>query len=561
MCTSAKKTTVFWQCWTKESAMSPQAVRQAEDDRNAASRSAWVAVDAATVPAKLARELRDAWEGFVDGRVLDEGEDAGTPPIRDPIAESWLRSRDAGVDPHGRQSAPSLMELRGARALWDSHPLAIAGSLIEECMSVASVDADHLMVISDASGMLLSIRGDVTLRSRAADDMNFVEGALWSEAGAGTNAVGTALAADHAVQVFAAEHFTEPVQRWTCAAAPINDPNTGKLLGVIDLTGDMNSVHPHSLAVVVATARAVEQLLRAQMREADDRLRARYAALLGPASAGAALVTPSGRVLLDPRGELADLGAIPPGGGPLILGSGAEAMAEPVADADAFVVRSGAAGVRTAATGAHAVVLGTTSATRPHLSLRVLGEEPAAVVFEGVPLHLRPRHVELLTLLMLHRGRISADALCTELYGEAGHAGAVRVEMSRLRKLLPHAVEPGGYALTCEVDADIKRVRAALGRGAVAEAAAGYPGSLLPASSAPGIERARDELDRWLRQAVITSEDAEALWSWVSAPAGADDLLAWQRLLGALEYTDARRSLAAARTHALRRAEGGVAGL
>jgi hypothetical protein len=133
--------------------------------------------------------------------------------------------------------------------------------------------------------------------------------------------------------------------------------------------------------------------------------------------------------------------------------------------------------------------------------------------------------------------------------------------MSRLRKLLPHAFEPGGYALTCDVDADLMRVRAALGRGAVREAAAAYSGSLLPGSSAPGIERARDELDRWLRQAVLTSEDAEALWSWASAPAGAHDLLAWQRLLGALEYTDARRSLAVARTHALRQAAGGVADL
>ena len=85
----------------------------AEDEQRSTPRSAWVAVDAATIPAKLARELRDAWEGFVDGRTLDQTEDDGTPPIRHPIAESWVRSRDAGVDPHGRQIAPSLMELPG----------------------------------------------------------------------------------------------------------------------------------------------------------------------------------------------------------------------------------------------------------------------------------------------------------------------------------------------------------------------------------------------------------------------------------------------------------------
>ena len=52
-----------------------------------------------------------------------------------------------------------------------------------------------------------------------ADSMNFTEGALRSENGAGTNAIGTALAADHALQVFATERFVEVVQAWTCSAA------------------------------------------------------------------------------------------------------------------------------------------------------------------------------------------------------------------------------------------------------------------------------------------------------------------------------------------------------
>ena len=55
-----------------------------------------------------------------------------------------------------------------------------------------------------------------------------------------------------------------------------------------------------------------------------------------------------------------------------------------------------------------------------------------------------------------------------------------------------------------------------------------------------------------LRAEPLDDDDPDALWAWVSAPAGSDDLLAWQRLLSALEYTDARRSLAAARVGDLR---------
>jgi hypothetical protein len=500
--------------------------------------SPWIAVDGDTVPSKRARELRDAWEGFVDDRLQGDDEDPGIPQVRGPIADSWMRSREAGVDPSGRLPAKSVVELDGARALWDDHPLQAASSLIVQSIGETLLDSDNLIVVSDAEGMLLNIRGDTRLRNRAADEMNFVEGALWSESSAGTNAVGTAVAAGHAVQVFAAEHFTEPVQRWTCSAAPVMDPDSGRLVGIIDLTGDISVVNPLSLAVVVATARAVEEVLRGQLHERDDRLRARYGQLLGPASAGAALVTGTGRILLDPghRWTQVALKAIPAGGGVLALPSGVEAFAEPVAEEDVYVVRRNRPSSRPG---------------RSCLELRILGDEPE-VSLDGAAVHLRPRHVEMLAILALHRGHLNADVMCAELYGDDGHPSSIRVEMSRLRRQLPDMLQSGGYRLIGAVDCDVRRVRALLDRGEIREAAEAYPGALLPDSVAPGIEREREELDGWLRQAVITSDDADALWAWVRSPSGASDLLAWQRLLAALDYTDPRRSRAVARTRALR---------
>jgi hypothetical protein len=504
--------------------------------------SPWVAVDIDTVPSKRARELRDAWEDFVDDRLQGDDEDPGTPDVRGPIADSWRRSREAGVDPSGRLPAVSVVELTGARAMWDEHPLRAASPLIEQCMAETLLDADNLLVISDADGMLLSIKGDTNLRNRAADDMNFVEGALWSEPSAGTNAIGTALAATHAVQVFAAEHFTEPVQRWTCSAAPVMDPDTGQMIGIIDLTGDFSVVNPLSLAVVVATARAVEEQLRGQLHERDDRLRTRYGELLGPASAGAALVTGTGRILLDPgqRWRRVALKAIPAGGGVLLLPSGIEAIAEPVADDDVYVVRENSQNKRA-------------RPARPRLELRVLGDEPPEVRLDGAEVHLRPRHVEMLTIIALHRGHLNAELMCAELYGDDGHPASVRVEMSRLRRLLPDTLESDGYRLKGPVASDVRRVRALLDRGAIRDAAEAYSGPLLPGSVAPCIERLRDELEGWMRQAVITSDDADALWAWVRSSSGASDLTAWQRLLAAVDYTDPRRSQAVARTRALRR--------
>src|ERR671931_1643378 len=228
----------------------------------------WLAIDASTVPAVRARELRHAWELF-----LGDGELAA---VRDPIAASWQRSHAAGVDPSGRRLAPVVADEDESSARWEMHPLGRVAPLIRDSLQAVARESGHVVVVSDADGMLLWIDGDARVRLDAADSMNFVEGALWSEGGAGTNAIGTALAADHAVQVHAAEHFSEVVHAWTCSAAPVHDPEDGRLLGVIDLTGLMPTVHPQSLAAVVAAARAVEADLRVRVQVRDARLRVRY---------------------------------------------------------------------------------------------------------------------------------------------------------------------------------------------------------------------------------------------------------------------------------------------
>src|ERR1700761_2484571 len=256
----------------------------------------WLAIDVATAPIVRARELRRAWERFVvdphpEGGCADDGS------VRAPIADSWRRSAAAGVDPSGLRIAPVVADADEASARWEIHPLAEMAPLIRSCLAATADESQHLIVVSDAHGVLLWVEGNATVRLRAADSMNFAEGSLWSEGGAGTNAIGTAIAAEHAVQVFASEHFNEVVQRWTCAAAPVHDPDTGQLIGVIDLTGEMRTVHPHSMAVATATAQAVEAQLRCEMLDRDARLLARHGDRLLSGADHRALVAPSGRVI------------------------------------------------------------------------------------------------------------------------------------------------------------------------------------------------------------------------------------------------------------------------
>lgn len=211
----------------------------------------WVALAADTDPGTRIGQLRRAHEVFTTAGRLER-------PVRPVVGESWRRSARARVSPDGA----ALVEL-GPDDLGpyrDAHPLAPAMPVIRELMGAYATDGEHLLAVCDAHGRLLWVEGPAVTR-RAADRMNFVEGARWSEAAAGTNAPGTAIAVDRPVQVFAAEHFLRPVQQWTCAAAPLHDPHTGRVLGAVDITGGDRLAHPHSLAFVQAVARAAESHL------------------------------------------------------------------------------------------------------------------------------------------------------------------------------------------------------------------------------------------------------------------------------------------------------------
>ncbi|MFF9351694.1 GAF domain-containing protein [Streptomyces sp. NPDC014734] len=224
----------------------------------------WVALAAGTDPGRQYRRLRDAHEVFITAGRLETS-------VRPVVGASWRRSARARVSPDG--TAPIELGSEDLGPYREGHPLAPAMPLIRELMCAYATDGEHLLAVCDAHGRLLWVEGHATAR-RAASRMNFVEGARWAESVAGTNAPGTAIAVNRPVQVFAAEHFLRPVQPWTCAAAPLHDPCTGRVLGAVDVTGGDRLAHPHSLAFVQAVARAAEsQLALLAPSPADGTLR------------------------------------------------------------------------------------------------------------------------------------------------------------------------------------------------------------------------------------------------------------------------------------------------
>jgi len=197
-------------------------------------------------------DVRKAYE-----HLLEQG--AAPVGVREVVAESWLRSVAAGVNVDESQPPITLdRDLIGDYRA--EHPLATVFPLLDDVLGRAADDCNSVLAIADGHGQLLWVRGRPQVMRRA-ESIQFVEGAQWDERHAGTNAPGTALRLDAPVAIKSAEHFVRPVQNWSCAAAPVHEPGSDTILGVIDITGGREVDSPQTIAMVRAAARMAESEL------------------------------------------------------------------------------------------------------------------------------------------------------------------------------------------------------------------------------------------------------------------------------------------------------------
>jgi transcriptional regulator of acetoin/glycerol metabolism len=85
-------------------------------------------------------------------------------------------------------------------------------------------------------------------------------GAVWSETEAGTNGMGTCLAAGGPVSVRRDDHFYTQFTQLTCSAVPVYDPS-GEIAAVLDVTSRSSLMQQHLLVLLGMTARMIENRL------------------------------------------------------------------------------------------------------------------------------------------------------------------------------------------------------------------------------------------------------------------------------------------------------------
>ena len=420
-------------------------------------------------------KLEQAHEAALTDRIVRSG-------VRRLVQESWDRSLTLRLDP-SRLAPERELSAEELRELRDRHPLAAVLPVVHNLLIRHAFAAGLIVAVGDEFGRLLWIDGDRVVRRRA-EEMLFVEGSDWSERRVGTSAPGTALALDHGIQIQRAEHFSQLAHPWSCTAVPIHDPDTGTILGVVDITGGAEAVAPQTLPLVEAAVAAMEAELRIQrLSRPAGRPRVTRPSTAAPAVPAMLPSTPF-RALparLDVLGR--DHGRLENGATSTVISP------------------------------RHAEILTLLAWNRDGLS------------------------ADRLSLLLTDRSS-SADNLRAEMV-------RLRRVLDQATPRIGIASRP--YRLESAVDLDALRVLALLERGAHRVALGAYRGPVLPNSTAPGIVEIRAEVSARLREAMLSDASAELLLEYARTAEATYDSEVWRACLELLPARSPKRASVVAR--------------
>jgi transcriptional regulator of acetoin/glycerol metabolism len=120
-------------------------------------------------------------------------------------------------------------------------------------------DADSAVVLTDIDGVIVHMVSSTEFAAEMGP-LGLRPGGMWSETEAGTNGMGTCLAAAAPISVRREDHFFTHFTQLTCSAVPVFDPS-GHITAVLDVSSRSSMLQQHLLVLLGMTARMIENRL------------------------------------------------------------------------------------------------------------------------------------------------------------------------------------------------------------------------------------------------------------------------------------------------------------
>jgi transcriptional regulator of acetoin/glycerol metabolism len=199
-------------------------------------------------PENYQQKMLEAWQKFITNQELQ----SIVPPL---IASSWQRCWGR-VNPNNKLEFTRMGSeymLASQTASFDL--MAIARPVMEDVYQCIQKSGTAIL-LTNSIGCVLDLVGDDEIL-KIMYGWGCGVGSILSEELIGTSSFGLALTERMPVQVAGREHFVRQFHIATGAAAPMFDIS-GRLLGVLGIAMPIERYHIHSLGLVAAAARAIE---------------------------------------------------------------------------------------------------------------------------------------------------------------------------------------------------------------------------------------------------------------------------------------------------------------
>jgi len=191
-------------------------------------------------------------------------------PPRPDIAAGWRRVQLSGLD-----QSMDVAECCGVEVDARSRLMLAAGPVLDR-LAHDLADTPFALLLADSDARIIDRRSSAAATARALDAVKAMPGLRYCEQTSGVNSLATAHELRRPIAVDGDEHFLESLREFSCFGAPIINPLTRRLEGVLDVSGPAQERTALLKPFVLRAASAIEQRLVDASRGADKALLAAF---------------------------------------------------------------------------------------------------------------------------------------------------------------------------------------------------------------------------------------------------------------------------------------------
>lgn len=194
----------------------------------------------------------------------------------DSCEKKWLnkfnrRLKKAGVDPYKDKLNPKKISNKKLKQKMDDMKKEL--EVIKEYMKYLYnfiKGNGYIISFLDKDGYVLDILGDKNVKKKFLYNYSYEIGVKWNMDEVGTNASSLALERGEPVQLIGNDHYCHILHDLGCSASPVKNEEE-EITGVLKITGLIPKVNPHTLGMVVTSAKAIHNQLK--LRNLNKKLR------------------------------------------------------------------------------------------------------------------------------------------------------------------------------------------------------------------------------------------------------------------------------------------------